>query len=163
MTAMDEKHGGPPISSEDVNAIEAEKHVESRDKPESKRKKPWLLLGIAAGTGLLAFMLGLGLGLGVMAFATPDQVRGKPSLEATQVSYSMPLGADHPAASAPAPLAVIPTPDQIRLDIIILSQKCFGSAGCVVTYRIDPTYTGTSRLVGAFTVVYTVTGGDDGP
>ena len=75
MTAMDEKHGGPPISSEDVNAIEAEKHVESRDRTRIEAQEAIATFGIAAGTGLLAFMLGLGLGLGVMAFATPDQVR----------------------------------------------------------------------------------------
>ncbi len=93
MTAMDDDNREPSISSEDVKANEADKYVESHDKPESRRKTPWVLLGTTVVTGLLAFMLGLGLGLGVIAFATPDQVRGKPSAEARPVpSYSMPIG-----------------------------------------------------------------------
>ena len=162
MTAIDD-------DSEDVKASEG-KHVESRDKPESRRMTGWRWLGRGGIIGVVAFLLGLGLGLSVMALATPDQSRGKPSLmeaslkDARQVPYSMPIGTDHPAAGVPAPEAgVIPTPAQMKLDVIILSQKCFGSAGCVVTYRIDPTYTGSSRLTGAFTVVYRVTGGSDGP
>ena len=156
---MDDDYRGPSISSEDVKVSEADKHVESGDKPESRRKTRLLLLGTAVGTGLLAFMLGLGLGLGISALATPDQVRGKPSVETRQVpSYSLPIG-----TGAPAPVGVIPTPDQIKLEVIVLSQKCFGSAGCVVTIRIHPTYTGSSPLAGAFTVVYTVTGDENGP
>jgi hypothetical protein len=30
-----------------------------------------------------------------------------------------------------------------ELGIKILEKKCFGSAGCSVTYRIKPTYVGT--------------------
>ena len=76
MTAMDGNHRGPPIGSEDVKASEADKHVESRDNPNPRHKRPGLLVGTTVVTGLVAFMLGLGLGLGVMALATPDQVRG---------------------------------------------------------------------------------------
>ena len=76
MAAVDENHRRPPISSEDFKASEADKHVESRDKPDSRHKRPGPLVGTAVVTGLVAFMLGLGLGLGVMASATPDQVRG---------------------------------------------------------------------------------------
>ena len=76
MTAMDGNHREPPIGSEDVKASEADKHVESRDNPNPRHKRPGLLVGTTVVTGLVAFMLGLGLGLGVMALATPDQVRG---------------------------------------------------------------------------------------
>ncbi len=72
MTAIDDDHRGPSISSEDVKASEADKHVESRDKPESRRKTPWLLLGTALVAGLLAFMVGIGV---TAAFITSHQVR----------------------------------------------------------------------------------------
>lgn len=44
-------------------------------------------------------------------------------------------------------------------------KKCFGSAGCNVTFKIDPSYVGTAPLPdsGLIEVTYKVTGGEDGP
>jgi hypothetical protein len=44
----------------------------------------------------------------------------------------------------------------------VRSKECFGSAGCNLTYRIDPSYSG-APLDGAWSVTYEVKGGEDGP
>ena len=78
---------------------------------------------------------------------------------ATAQSYPAP-GIPYPTSVQPA--VVYPTPDQINIDVIVVEQQCFGSAGCNVTYRIEPTYIGREPLTNeSFTVVYTVNGGDD--
>jgi TIR domain len=57
---------------------------------------------------------------------------------------------------------VYPAPDQIKIEVIVVEQKCFGSTGCRVTYRIKPTYIGPEPMANSsFTVVYTINGGDD--
>lgn len=62
---------------------------------------------------------------------------------------------------APAPL---PSPADFAIQVKTLSKACFGSAGCNVTYQIDPRYVGSADLSGrSFTVVYEVIGGDSGP
>lgn len=55
-----------------------------------------------------------------------------------------------------------PTPGEFTVGTSVLKKECFGSAGCNVTYRIKPGYTGpildSSQ---SFTVTYTVLGGED--
>jgi hypothetical protein len=67
----------------------------------------------------------------------------------------------------PLPAAVQVTPlkaSDFTLTLNMLSKKCFGSAGCSLTYSITPLYTGTEQLDSqVYTVVYQVTGGEDGP
>jgi hypothetical protein len=69
------------------------------------------------------------------------------------------------AANLPAPTpAPLPTPTDFAIQVKTLSKSCFGSAGCNVTYQIDPQYVGSADLSGrSFTVVYEVIGGDSGP
>lgn len=55
------------------------------------------------------------------------------------------------------------TATDFRVDLTIVGQECFGTAGCNVTYTIDPTYrTGPlSDLDGRnLRIVYEVTGGE---
>jgi hypothetical protein len=66
------------------------------------------------------------------------------------------------AASAAAEAALPPDPADFRIEVIVLEKECFGSAGCNVTFRIDPKYTGT-RDVEDVEVTYEVLGGEDGP
>lgn len=45
-----------------------------------------------------------------------------------------------------------------------MEKECFGNAGCNVGYQIEPKYTGMRVLPkDPFTVIYEVTGGEDGP
>jgi hypothetical protein len=51
-----------------------------------------------------------------------------------------------------------------KLTAKILSKQCFGSAGCNVSYRILVAYTGpTLDPAVTYDVLYSVTGGEDGP
>ncbi|GAA1987098.1 hypothetical protein GCM10009817_30760 [Terrabacter lapilli] len=51
-----------------------------------------------------------------------------------------------------------------QIGIKILRKKCFGSAGCNVTYRIDPKYVGLADIpdTGTIEVTYAVKGFEDG-
>lgn len=69
--------------------------------------------------------------------------------------------ATYEAVTAPAAL---PAPSDFAISVKILSKQCFGSAGCVVSYQINPSYVGSTGLTDTpLTVVYEVKGGQDGP
>jgi hypothetical protein len=58
--------------------------------------------------------------------------------------------------------AALPQPSDFTLNVIELSRDCFGSAGCNITYRINPVHTGSGSLDGqSFTLIYQVEGGDN--
>jgi hypothetical protein len=60
----------------------------------------------------------------------------------------------------PTPVAVpLATPADFTVGVLILSKECFGSAGCDVTYRIDPKT--TVGCDSSCTVTYQVSGGED--
>lgn len=64
----------------------------------------------------------------------------------------------------PAVSSQLPEPSDFTIAVKVMAKQCFGSAGCIVTYRIVPTYTGASSISGSpLTVVYEVSGGKDGP
>lgn len=66
--------------------------------------------------------------------------------------------------TSPAVSPQLPKPSDFTIAVKVMAKQCFGSAGCVVTYRIDPTYTGVSSISASpLTVVYEVSGGKDGP
>lgn len=54
-----------------------------------------------------------------------------------------------------------PKAKDVRIGIRIREQQCFGSAGCNITFQINPTYVGPSSLDGVFDVTYKVVGGED--
>lgn len=55
------------------------------------------------------------------------------------------------------------SPAMFKVGIKVLEKKCFGSAGCNVTFRIEPEYLGTVDLPsdGTVEVFYEVKGGED--
>jgi hypothetical protein len=58
----------------------------------------------------------------------------------------------------------VPTAADFTVAITILSKECFGSAGCDLTYRVQPTYGGPVPLDPStqYTVTYNVGGGQEG-
>jgi hypothetical protein len=46
----------------------------------------------------------------------------------------------------PTAAGFTPRKSDFEIGIKILEKKCFGSAGCSVTYRIKPEYVGTQEL-----------------
>lgn len=82
---------------------------------------------------------------------------------------------DAPTAAKPAddsattettettPEAIPLTPADFSLSVLTEEQKCFGSAGCLVTISLTPTFNGfTSTLEGrSFKVLYEIQGGEE--
>lgn len=65
------------------------------------------------------------------------------------------------ATSAPSAPAYTPVPADFQLEVIELEKNCYGSAGCNVTYMVDPTYVGQPLDPSqSYTVIYSLTGGD---
>src|SRR3954471_22559458 len=63
-------------------------------------------------------------------------------------------------AAAQAAAAAPPPPEAFTIGILVLEKKCFGSAGCNVSFRIDPKFTGTGSAKN-LEVTYEVVGGED--
>lgn len=65
------------------------------------------------------------------------------------------------SSSPPSAPAVTPRPMDFQLEVIETEKNCYGSAGCNVTYIIDPTYVGAPLDDStSYTVIYEVTGGE---
>ena len=67
------------------------------------------------------------------------------------------------AAAAEAAARYVPTPADFRIEVVETERSCFGSAGCNVRFRINPTYIGATPpdVLKSFTVVYEIRGADD--
>lgn len=121
--------------------------------------RAWAVGGIAL---VIALCCG---GVGIAALSDNE---AEPAVEASaSVSASPSTAAPATAAAAPtteppAPTYETPTKNDFKLKVKVLSKRCFGSAGCNITYRIDVTYTGTgldpSRT---YEVTYAVKGAED--
>lgn len=69
-------------------------------------------------------------------------------------------GADAPALSSGVALAS----RNIKLELKVREKQCFGSAGCLVTVQVDPSYVGNQDVTsGSWEVTYEIRGGEDGP
>src|SRR5687767_149644 len=64
---------------------------------------------------------------------------------------------------APRPSYHIPVAADFVLDVQVLKQSCFGSAGCNITYRVNMTYQGAGPLDPDVTyeVTYQIKGAQD--
>jgi hypothetical protein len=119
----------------------------------------WLwILGI-----VLAFGGGLGIGLAVdrgQGAPSPTADRGKSLVAA---STSAPTTTFDPVTVTSEPNEP-PSAGDFAISVKVLSKHCFGSAGCNITYRIDPSYSGHLLDSGdTYTITYEVTGVEDGP
>ena len=120
--------------------------------PAPKHKRHPVLLTFAAfalfGFGTLVGSLGAG------SDTTPPAA-GKPIATA----------APQPAAVASTPAekpAVKPAVKDFKVAVKVTQKQCFGSAGCNVTFRIDPSYTGPAIPADqTYEVVYEIRGGDE--
>lgn len=70
-----------------------------------------------------------------------------------------------PAADTPATTTqgYAPAPGDFKLTVVEMEKKCFGSAGCLITFRVEVTYLGLilPDPSKTFTAIYDVTGGDE--
>lgn len=87
--------------------------------------------------------------------------RGAPGAGHSPAPSWSPIDWGKQTPAAPAPV-VLPKATDFTLAVKVLKKSCFGSAGCNLTYRIDPTYSGAPFPAGVrFEVVYQVNGGAD--
>jgi hypothetical protein len=111
-----------------------------------------LLLGAWVST---AVIYGIGSAVDEVAKSLPTPVVG---------TRNEPLPSLQAQTTAPPAPSFTPGPADFRLTLKTLKKACFGSAGCNVTYRIQPTYIGTETLEPGteYEVTYEVRGGQDG-
>lgn len=123
-------------------------------KPAVKFNSHW----VWAGGLVVAFFLGMAAGGGgkESADASPQNLKA----ESTTSSSAAP--AWKPTTTTKPP-AVMPAPADFTVAVSVLEKKCFGSAGCNVTYQIEPAYVGAADLPTGkdITVVYEIQGGEE--
>ena len=109
----------------------------------------------------LALLVGLGIGLGA---GRPSPVKHQaaapvaPTADASDLLVNVP-----PIEKAPDD-TYTPVAKDFKLAIKVKSKECFGSAGCVLTYRVDVQYLGQALDPSqTWEVTYQVTGGESGP
>ncbi|MFC0865673.1 hypothetical protein ACFHYQ_25585 [Sphaerimonospora cavernae] len=120
-----------------------------------------MILAIVGGTLLLLF--GGCAAIVAVAGDTSSQVDTTPTRNAPD-AIAVDQSASAEPEPEPEPAEMTPKPRDIKIDIKILKKKCFGSAGCNITYRISPTYIGPGYSEDIeWQVVYEVRGGEDGP
>lgn len=125
--------------------------------PKKSRKGLWISLGVV---GVVA--LGCLGTFGAILSAADDATKtpGDKSISTT----SAPIAAPAKTSSAPAapakPKPADPKPADFKLTVKTLEKQCFGSAGCLVTYRIsDVTYSGPGLDEDkSYEITYKVTG-----
>lgn len=64
------------------------------------------------------------------------------------------------SSSTPSVAALPPTTADFTVGVVVTEQKCFGSAGCIYRYTINPQYLSAKPLPDETTVIFKVTGGD---
>jgi hypothetical protein len=124
--------------------------------------KPWMGY---VGAGLAGLLIGIPLGASDNnndATAAAGLVSA-PTVTVRSTTTSTPEATEEPAAAqAPDVATAALSPKDFKIRVKVLTKKCFGSAGCNVTYRIDPEYVGSAPLPdGTVEVTYTVKGAED--
>lgn len=117
---------------------------------------------------IVAAVGGLIVGTGLGATAQPEVVtEPAPTVTVTATPAPAPTVTVTKTAAPPPPPKVTTfegTPADFVVDLTITEQKCFGSAGCNVNYRVEtPAYIGTAPLptTGTIEVTYKVLGAED--
>jgi hypothetical protein len=114
----------------------------------------------------LAFgtVLGLAVGVGIGALVwSNDSVSS--DVDGEQVVVTSDETTEPSPEPSPEEAVIRLAPKDFEIELKTLEKQCFGSAGCNVTFRIDPIYVGSSPLpdTGTIEVIYEVRGGEDSP
>ncbi|GAA4473794.1 hypothetical protein GCM10023190_06620 [Enteractinococcus fodinae] len=122
-------------------------------------------------SGLVGLVLGVGGTLGVLALTT--DVGGGENVADSNDTETPPAEPDtagpsiEEEASDEPSLPSPPSPelsvDDFEIETSVKEQRCFGSAGCNLTIRTEPFFTGSSVPVGLWEVTYEITGIEDQP
>jgi hypothetical protein len=107
--------------------------------------------------GLLLTAIGLTISDGNQTPSTPA-----PAAKAAPAPAPEAAPAPAPEPEASALTYHEPTPEDFHLKVRTLEQQNFGSAGSLVTYRIDATWGAELDPAATYEVTYEVYGGEDG-
>jgi hypothetical protein len=87
---------------------------------------------------------------------TTGSTTTEPSTPAVEASEP----GEEPAASEPTALKA----SDLKVTMKITSKECYGSAGCLLGYKVKVVWAGTPRELDAdYDVTYKITGDEDGP
>jgi hypothetical protein len=127
--------------------------------PQSRRTWPWMIVGV------VGFAFAFVVGVTLSKDTTPASATDPTTYAAERAQAIAESEAWHARWGTPAPSpSPLPAAFDFIIDVKVLTTACFGSAGCNITYQIDPAYIGTSPLAEqTFTVIDEVSGGEDGP
>lgn len=126
-----------------------------------------VLIGLAIAGGLFVLLTFL---VVVIAAVTPKTTTtttaaAVPTYLAPAPPSTAPASTTPPTTASPPTTKAadyVPTPADFTLEVVEIKRSCFGSAGCNVTFKINPTYNGPPvNSSKSYTVVYEVRGGDD--
>lgn len=113
----------------------------------------------------LTFVVGIGLGIGgtSLVYYTTDSMDESAS---PQSAFDSPDALGEEADTEDSPEVepdYSPVASDFEVELIVKEQECFGSAGCNVNLRVEPSYVGTEVPSGQWEITYEVTGIEDEP
>jgi hypothetical protein len=130
--------------------------------PPPKKRHTARTVAIVAGALIVVGGVAGALGSGSeKKAATPVTHSATASAPSTTAPAVQPPIVEEPAASY-----ITPTKADFAIKLKILSKECFGSAGCVISYRpqlVENFVNGSTDPSVTYDVSYTVSGGQDGP
>jgi hypothetical protein len=116
-----------------------------------------LVLAVAVGAACLI----LGTMIGAAVAGLDKTVGTRPRAAATTRPPA--TAAEEPATTEPAPAYPEPKPSDFDLKVKVLKKENFGSAGSLVTFRIEAGWSKTYDPDETYEVTYEVRGPEDGP
>lgn len=128
-----------------------------------KRGSGLLIVGLVLG-----FLIGLVVGIAGGGDPSTVAAPGPTTTVTTTTTAAAPAPVEpaEETTATEAPAASFDgKPGDFDIAVKVRKKECFGSAGCNVTYQIDPKYTGSADLpdTGTIEVTYEVSGDEDGP
>jgi len=132
--------------------------------PPKPKRHIWRWVVLAAGALIVVSAVAGALGSGDKKAAAPKHVVSSSSAPAAPTAAAQPPLIEEPSDTAPA--YITPTRGDFAVKLKILSKECFGSAGCVISYRpqlVENFVDGSTDPSITYDVSFTVRGGQDGP
>lgn len=125
-----------------------------------KRRRLWLILAVVVG---LVVVLAVVVGITLAGMRGGTSTASKPAGQSAWAEEQQ-RRIDATPAVEPTQAAATPTATDVKLTPKITSKECFGSAGCLVTLKVNAQYNGPVLSPDdTWLVTYEVNGVEDGP
>jgi hypothetical protein len=119
------------------------------------------VLALTLGVGAAALLLGIV--IGAAGAGVYDTAGTKPRAAATTTQPPATATTEEPVTTEPASSYPEPKPSDFDLEVKVLKKENFGSAGSLVTFRIEAGWSTTYDPDKTYEVTYEVRGPEDGP